>query len=144
MQTRETTDQTLFDIFVTACEGGINYWAGISSYHIWDSNTDGDEHIADIEGFCADIFDHDDFDFPVFTIDRNTIERGLRRMAEAQGPYYDPNGKRTNCASVPYLGSWHHDIAVSLLENPEGFCDWDASFADEVVQVGLFGEVRYG
>lgn len=140
METREVTDRVLFDVFVTACEGGVNYWAQVSDYHIWECK---DPLIEDLKGFQATLSDHEDY-LTEWTVTGQTILRGLHRMADARAPYYDPNGAGTNCASVPFLGKHHHDIAVKMLEHPNLDIDFDASFADDVIQAGLFGEVRYG
>lgn len=140
MQTIEPIDRLLFDIFTTACEGGTNYWSDVTDYHIWECK---DPLIEDTQGFQATLSDLEE-NFLEWTVTRQTILEGLHRMADARGPYYDPNRERTNCKSVPYLCKAHHDIAVSLLDQPSQQPDWDASFADSVVQVGLFGEVVYG
>jgi hypothetical protein len=130
-------DQMLHDVFVTALEGGINYWASVNSYH-WTTN--GELDGKDLTGFHAVIEDadpgtNDDFATPL-TIDRNTIAEGFGRLTT--GPVkFMPEPQRHMFLAMLHarlagFDEYHIDI------------DYDAGDADNLVQVGLFGEVVYG
>lgn len=118
------------DIFVTALEGGINYWASCSAYK-W-SLPDGS---ADPEGFFADIIDcvvegrqHPlTQEVEAWRIDIDTIRRGLE-LAPTAKVYWSITPPPT----------------LRAIEAGEEWEDFDAGDADMIVQLGLFGEVRYG
>lgn len=61
--------QTLQDLFTTALEGGINYWAQVEDYD-WDRE-DWYAKISSVES--CDQFEDDD----VLTINKDTIVRGI-------------------------------------------------------------------
>lgn len=118
-----TRDEFLRDVFVTACEGGINYWAFVQEYS-W----------SDLDRYYARILDAED----EYVVNRALINRGLRRIHRAaERPPVE--GKRT---SVPYLS---HSTArrISQMLRVRDAGELDADDADVVVQVGLFNEVRY-
>jgi hypothetical protein len=113
------------DVFVTACEGGINAWCEIDQYH-W---SDGSRN-PDLYGFFAIVRAHDidDFDVAKFRVDASVIAAGLRRIAA--GP-------------VEYLGEGlRATIVQATIAGDAG--EIDAGDADTIVQVGLFGKVIYG
>lgn len=124
-------DHWYLDIFTTAIEGGINYWAQVETYH-W--TTDGGLAGADVIGFYADIIDveHTDAlglgltsDVTVeHRIDRNTIMAGL---------------EHARTAAV----SWSTEPPPFVFTRDTDW-DFDAGDADMIVQLGLFGEVIYG
>jgi hypothetical protein len=68
------TDTDLFDIFVTALEGGINYWAEVLDYQ---PNEHGD--------WYAVIVDVDDFS-QQYRINKETVRRGIDDLS--RGPYH--------------------------------------------------------
>ena len=113
-------DQHYFNLFITACEGGVNYWAQVDEYH-WHT------HLADdVYGFSAVLVDHED-DEQVWELDRSVIARGW--------------GLAT--------GEWRSKISWSTGEPPvvwteSSYWDYDAEDADAIVQLGLFGDVVYG
>jgi hypothetical protein len=115
------------DMFVTAIEGGINYWSGCRTYH-WDR-----------EEFYAVIVDHEDEDDngnrPVYTIDREVIERGMALFVA--GFRYDGDKEDT-----PLRHGMDYVRESILTKGEDG--DFDAGDADNVVQLGLFGKVVYG
>lgn len=118
--------QFLWDMFVTALEGGIGYWSSCNVYHIWRIPTQPSEG-PDLRGFHATIEDIEDAN-KVYRIDAEVIQRGLRAIADG----------RVNVNS---------DIRAAVLlasrtNGDDG--DYDAGVADCVVQAGLFGEVVYG
>jgi hypothetical protein len=113
-------DQLYFDIFVTACEGGINYWAQRDSYHIW---LDVDAGTEDVLGFYADVNETDDGEEMTarHRIDRQTIIRGYNRATSKE---------------------WRDKIrwsteAPPLFVDDDTDWDFDAGDADTIVQLGL-------
>jgi hypothetical protein len=126
------SDQILFDVFTTALEGGINYWAGVVEYNIWlkdDAGTTSLPHNEDLKGFFAIIIDNEDEDEKLIAIDRELVFEGLVACATKD---------------VKHLGSHAQKVARLLLLSDNEDVDFDASDADQIVQVGLFGEVVYG
>lgn len=110
------------DVFVTACEGGINYWAEVDQYH-W---SDGDRN-PDLFGFFAVIHDAEDL-ATKFRVDASVIAAGLQRVSA--GP-------------VEHLGEGlRANIVQATIAGDAG--EIDADDADTIVQVGLFGKVIYG
>ena len=121
-----TRDEFLRDVFVTACEGGINYWAYVQEYS-W----------SDPDRYYARVLDVED-DGAEYVINRALINRGLRRIHRAADrPRVEERG-----TSVAYLS---HSCAarISQMLRVRDAGELDADDADVVVQVGLFGEVRY-
>lgn len=132
-------DQLIYDLFVTACEGGINYWAVLHAYR--HSVNGAEDHI----GFHAWIGDHADEAFgdtkltdgvqyrgPLVRIDRAVIARGL---ALYQARRLDPPYDHLDWSSVPAVL-----ITAEQIDN----WDFDAGDADNVVQLGLFGTAVFG
>lgn len=118
-------DQLMLDLFTTALEGGINYWADCSEYH-WD-NGHGDKVVEDYEGFFAVIHDCEDDD-KTYTVNRSVISKGYALAAGEVGKGY--------CWSVsqpPLVPTERNEWE-----------DFDAGDADTIVQLGLFGKVVYG
>lgn len=113
-------DDVFHDIFTTALEGGINYWAECSEYHWTSSGT------LDLLGFYAVIHDTEDEEGKTYRIDRSVISKGYALAA-------GPKGKER-------LG-WSTSRPPLI---PSGDWDYDAGDADIIVQLGLFGEVWYG
>lgn len=117
-------DQLLHDVFVTACEGGVQYWAGVSDYH-WST---GDGTTEDLAGFGATLTDNEEDEQPTYELNREVMLRGyLLACGAARHKVY------WNCESP---------IAPEYLDD-EGW-DHDAGDADCIAQLGLFGEVIYG
>lgn len=122
-------DQLMLDLFTTALEGGIGYWSVCSEYH-W-CNEDGTE---DLRGFFAIIEDSedmpedpDDYECNPIRIDRSTMVMGYEL---ARTDWRDRIS--WSCDKPPFIPSADNDW------------DYDAGDADVIVQLGLFGEVRYG
>lgn len=126
-------NEFLRDIFITALEGGIGYWSTASKYRP-GSSEDGTDWFATI----TDTVDGGDY-----RIDINTVLAGLGAICEARGPFYDPNGARTNCEDVPYLTRYVHDSILSAVKTLDAG-EIDSDLADTIVQVGLFGKAIYG
>lgn len=115
--TTETREQFLWDVFVTAMEGGVNYWADVLSYHPSAESKD------DLFNFRAKIRDQETGER--FDVNSQTIERGLQLCRHTQ------LADRIRAAIL--LGEAKND----------GGCV-DAEAADCIVQAALFGEVIYG
>jgi hypothetical protein len=106
-------------IFVTALEGGIGYWSTCEIYR-W-SDGYGKE---DYETFYAVI--EDEVDGGKYRIDSQTISRGYRLAV-----------KNANAIG------WSGEKPPMVVRNEDDW-DFDASDADCIVQLGLFGEIVYG
>lgn len=113
----------MFDIFVTAMEGGVGYWCAAKTYH-WRGKT-GAFKDEDHENFHAVVIDEDTE--KEYRVDRGTIMVGLHNIKA--GKTHLEKGS---------LGL----ILAADRENDAS--DIDAGLADTVVQAGLFGEVVYG
>ena len=122
-------DQLLFDLFVTALEGGIGYWSHCSHYHHTALDAEGHATVDDLEGFYALVFEDDGDETPEHRVDRSAVAKGYRLATSAE---------------------WRNRIAWSSGEKPplvvtdDTDWDFDAGDADVIVQLGLFGEVVYG
>lgn len=130
--------QFLHDVFVTACEGGINYWATFENYR-W-AKPERADLVANLEGFRAEVVitkeaDGDDNPPDRYVIDAATILAGIfawiNRTVTWGGQPLDP-GPNARVSRV--VIAWSHTDAGIL----------DAADADNIVQAGLFGDVVYG
>lgn len=117
-------DTFYHDVFVTALEGGINYWSACRKYK-W--STDGG-NTPDLKGFVAVVVDYEDVDEPEFLINRDVIQRGCSAIM--------------NEDDLQLADSIKKNIQHAFIDNDCGLID--AGDADVIVQVGLFGEVVYG
>ena len=111
----------LHGIFTTAMEGGVNYWASVDGYR-WST---GDGETDDLDGFTADLYDQED-DLREYVVNGRVIARGYR------------------LATGPDAGFYWSTERPPLVVTDETDWDYDAGDADAIVQLGLFGEVRYG
>jgi hypothetical protein len=120
--------QFLTDTLTTAIEGGINYWAGVLSYHWWSPDLEGGtaEHEEGVANAHATICDNE-LDGEVLQVTLDTMAHGWTLFAQQY-------------ASVP--GDWAEAIKANRTNSEDG--DFDAQVADMVLQLGLFGEVIYG
>ena len=132
MTTVTERDKLLHYIFTTALEGGIGYWSTCDEYH-WrlpvrnaspPPSLDEDWH-----GFYASIDDDED-DGRHYRIDREVMERGY---ALATDPVA---GWRRLC--------WSTEPPPAIVREHLDDWDYDACDADMIVQLGLFGDVKYG
>lgn len=147
-RTREQAE-FLHDVFTTALEGGIGYWSQCSDYHIWKA---GDELTPDIHGFyavihpteettddtgapCWGVFDGDT-DTQALRIDINTIRRGTVKLVD------QVIAAVKNPDQIDFSRRYLRQFVIAwLTDGAEG--DYDASVADLVIQLGLFGKVAY-
>jgi hypothetical protein len=123
--------QFLFDVFVTALEGGIGYWARIEKYH-WRL-PDGHGSLTsddDLDGFSALITEEETG--KTYRVDRNVIRKGITALAKGA----------VTVASQPLSEHAKSFYALANRTNDAGMLD--ASDADNVVQAGLFAELVYG
>jgi hypothetical protein len=119
------------DVFVTALEGGINYWSDCDEYH-WSRRDANGERVEDLDGFYAMI--REEGSDGSLRVDRHVIERGLRLAVTPE-------------IAEKVFDYALQDVAVAFMTGNKGLLDnldFDAGTADCVVQLGLFGEVIYG
>jgi hypothetical protein len=125
-------DELLHGIFVTAMEGGVNYWASVERYR-WSI---GDGEIEDEQGFEAELLDRAELEDTgkrnLLRVDREVILRGLQRLADGSCTW---GGRELSPEWRARAAGW--------LAAPTS-ADVDASDADNVVQSGLFGDIVYG
>jgi len=134
----------LHAIFVTALEGGIGYWSTCTSYHWSKPGTGPDSfegRVDDLEGFHATIATDGsertgaDEGAQLYTIDIDTIARGINKICNGTATF----GTRP-LASGPE--SFRARMVEANRELDAG--NIDAGDADNIVQVGLWGDVIYG
>lgn len=128
-------DQMIWYVFVTAMEGGVNFWSACEDYRPFkdDNRTDN------LDGFFADIIDADyergdpDAEFPPTRIDRALMAKAFERIAagSVEGWHDSYRGK--------FLVLLHAQLAGKDID-----VDYDAYDAQALVQVGLFGKVIFG
>jgi hypothetical protein len=130
-------DELYYYTFLSAIEGGINYWARVPRYSFEKDGKD------DFKGFSANIqvteFSEDETDprlavvkkgeavGKAYKVSRSTISKGMRLVASG----------KTNVASS-YVSRF-----AEALRNPDD-ADLDALDADIAVQAGIFKEVIFG
>jgi hypothetical protein len=131
--TRSARQEFLFDVFVTALEGGINYWATVEEYH-WrlpgvaeDAPCGADE---DRTGFYAVITEQETG--KTYRIDASVIRRGINQLAKGACTF---GGQPLSDAARTFY-------AKANAANEAGMLDADT--ADNVVQSGLFADIVYG
>lgn len=119
-------DKLLHGLFTTAIEGGINYWAEVDRYH-WDSTPDDKTSTDDLHGFYAQIIESEEG--VVHRVDRAVMSKGY---ALAVGGHRDKIAWSTE--------------PPPLVVTEQSYDDWDydAGDADCILQLGLFGDVKYG
>lgn len=113
-------DQLLFDLFVTALEGGIGYWSECSEYH-WMN----EDRTEDKRGFRAVIHDED---HKRYVVNRKVMDKGLMLAATEWRDKLD----------------WSSGDKPPLVVTVDTDWDYDAGDADMVLQLGLFEDVVYG
>ena len=121
-------DQMYFDIFTTACEGGIDFWADVLKYHhVKYDKHDNTVLVEDTLGFFATVRDNEDEESDILTINRATIISGLQMIADGE---------------TEIQGKFMDEVKRWLAEPDDA--DIDATAADIIVQIGLFNELVYG
>lgn len=121
---KEYTIKNLYaDTLITAIEGGINYWADVTSYHI-DSYGDPLSVTAQIKDIDTCV---------VYNIDQSIINKAIRIVNQST----DDDNLQCNDELIKLCAiakRYPEDVAVNI----------DANYADQLVQIGLFGQVIYG
>ena len=144
METLEKLEdkELLKDLFVTAIEGGIDYWSNVTVYKHsiddWFATIETDDISENANGLT------DDDGMVTLRIDESTILKGIELFAketdsDREDKNIHPDSDHANLSR----------LCVQLV-NPYGpvteldFFDYDCLDADMIVQMGLFGEVIYG
>jgi len=144
METLEKLEdkELLKDLFVTAIEGGIDYWSNVTAYKHsiddWFATIETDDISENANGLT------DDDGMVTLRIDESTILKGIELFAketdsDREDKNIHPDSDHANLSR----------LCVQLV-NPYGpvteldFFDYDCLDADMIVQMGLFGEVIYG
>jgi hypothetical protein len=105
-------------IHVTACEGGINYWAELQTYDFRGTST-----VTDMEDENAS-----------YDITAEVIAKGVQRIVSGEVKI-SPSIRLSIIREVMEAASGGES---------DGGCGCDANEADCIVQAGLFGEIVYG
>lgn len=113
--------QFLTDVLTTAAEGGIRYWAAVTSYR-WDCPPD-ERHVSFLELEADDDLVH--------TVRLDDIARALGKFARQE----------VGCRFVESAGAGQV-MRADRTNGDEG--DVDAADADCLVQIAALGQVVYG
>lgn len=117
----KVSDGTLADIFVTAMEGGVNYWAAIHLYrHHVDTNRAPDQ----VHALLYDA--EDEGDRKILPVNFKTIRDGIALILKDE----------LVCSEV------FENVKTAVVEDDASAID--ANDADCIVQAGLFGKLVYG
>lgn len=119
-----TLTETFHDEFVTAIEGGINYWSGVHEYD-WD-RPDWFAVIEDIEGT-----EH--------RVTEDTIRLGFQFLAGFRLLADEGQDVRATLRAAARSLMYSGGTDTEAWEGVQ-----DADTADVVVQYGLFGKLIYG
>lgn len=155
----EARKQFLHNIFTTAIEGGINYWADVEAYH-WlmkGHNADTGEVFSqdDLDSFYAVITPGDE-DWGVshlatghglgerepVRIDIDVVIRGVDLFRRYCLGEINSHGEETPSPPLRPDHYWNQFLAAEATDGEDG--DYDAEVADNIVQFGLFSQVVYG
>lgn len=134
LELKGPSKEDLLDLWSAALDSGyygVGSYGDIVAYH-WYLNNDPDQ--PDLDGFYAVISNREPSDYPGVPkwtrrrIDSKVILRGIKRVLE--GGLETGANKQTR----------EEALAMMTGEGAIG----DAITADQIIQVGLFGEVVYG
>lgn len=121
-------EQALNDLFTTACEGGVNYWARFETYRWSNGDRVNPQQVNEFEARLT--AEDDDEEGKVYVVDAAVLRKGVRlAYKDYRGPNVSAYQKRA-LADLQW-GRWDE-------------LDYDADTADLVVQYGLFGKLVYG
>ena len=120
-------------IFNTAIEGGVNYWAEVTSYRWFDKRT---HHELPYSEWVAHLEDKEEDDGKTHVVDLKVVALGLQRLLSHDGGVHLDSLDLTR-------GYILQDLS-ELLERPDAGGMIDADAADCIVQAGLFGKIIYG
>ena len=131
MTTTERTEERtefLTDIFVTAIETGVNYWANVANYRLGPSTMQVSD-VSELTQARAQVRNFAAKDgTPWHQVNLETIETGIDKIKT------DKN--------IEYLSDYFRE----LVEDAEADLDAtniDSTVADAIVQIGLFGKLVY-
>lgn len=137
------TLELLRDIAITACEGGIGYWSACEVYQ-WREPLAA----AKAAGRVPQVTQHPEPDyvelpFPVVVLVPNSddpdevFEEGVPKIMLAPATVRNGIEKYITKQHTERVGS----LIKAIQENDAGYID--ASMADDIIQYGIFGELRY-
>jgi hypothetical protein len=129
--------ELLKDLFVTAIEGGINYWSNVTAY-----KHSIDDWFATIE--TEDVSeDAREDEWCCLRIDENTIMKGMKLFAKEleRDDVQNWNEESEHAQMARYSAALISSNGAVNLFDAYGY---DVIGADCIVQMGLFGEVIYG
>ena len=143
METLEKLEdkELLKDLFVTAIEGGINYWANVTAYkhsiEEWFATIETDDISENANGLT------DDDEMVTLRIDENTILKGIELFAKEleRDDIQDWDEGSEHAQMARYSAALISSNGAVNLFDAYGY---DVIGADCIVQMGLFGEVIYG
>ncbi len=135
----ELSEEFIGDVLVTAFDknyGACNYWAGVDKVYLSEANEIGMSQadrkwtkveITDIVKAQGNILEGEDFqEESQYTIDAGTVAEGLRQIVLEKDNY-------------PFAYGY---VYIACTQGNAG--EIDAPLADMIVQLGLWGEVKYG
>jgi hypothetical protein len=135
-----------YDVFTTAIEGGVQYWAQVAEYRPSVGH----------EGWYATLVSVTDLPWEEYVdldeatdstghrVDRETIQRGMKELAGETAEYREEHRihPRSEHARLSYALSTVVASGFTMFADFEDMLD--ASTADMIVQAAIFGEVIYG
>lgn len=130
------------DVFVTAIEGGVQYWAKVVEYRHsiedWYANVIDlgrlDEHDQEV-ALCENDWHR---------VDRETIQRGMKVLASETDEYREEHRihSRSEHARLSFALATVVASGFTMFGDLEDMLD--AGTADIIVQAGVLGEAIYG
>lgn len=116
----------LHDVLVTAVEGGISHWAAVEACTMTEHPTEGEwyEHL--------EVRDRYESDSKRFNLNVETVLIGFRRLLEMN---------QHELAKAYTNERFQGRMLAAIVEQDAG--NIDASDADDLVQLGLFGKLVY-
>ena len=138
-----------YDVFTTAIEGGVQYWAQVAEYRPSVGH----------EGWYATLVATADLPWEEYVdrygvgdvndsighrVDRETIQRGMKELAGETAEYREEHRihPRSEHARLSYALSTVVASGFTMFADFEDMLD--AGTADMIVQAAIFGEVIYG
>ena len=133
--------ELLKSLFVTAIEGGIDYWSRLTAYkhsiEDWFATIETDDISENANGLT------DGDELVLLRIDADTIMKGIELFAKEleRDDVQDWNEESEHAQMARYSAALiSSNGAVNLFDD----YGYDVIGADCIVQMGLFGEVIYG
>ena len=123
----------LSDVVITALEGGIGYWSQASKYRSGYSRDVLDEKARKPASAVIHEVNEDESGYSeqALTVDTKLVAKAFQKIMSED--------------EIRYTSKvWRKRMVAAYWDVEDGVCDIDAGDADCIVQIGLFGEVRYG